>query len=100
MPSHPSPRSGFTGAALFAALLGGAVVILPLLFGQKITVSPLLLFAAAVIPNFIVYLIPATDKNGGQALYSRVFFLRVIGSVAAAFLLLAIYRIAYTIGAG
>jgi hypothetical protein len=100
MSSNTSPRSPFAGFALFTVLLALAVVLLSLTLGQRITVSPLLLFGVAVVPNFIAYLIPATDENGGRALFSRVFYLRLIGSVASAFLLLAIYRIAYALGAG
>jgi hypothetical protein len=100
MSSNTSPRSPFAGFALFTVLLALAVILLPLILGQRITVSPLLLFGVAVVPNFIAYLIPATDENGGRALFSRVFYLRVIASVASAFLLLAIYRIAYFLGAG
>jgi hypothetical protein len=71
---------------------------LPLVLGQKITVSPILLIAVAVMPNFILHYIPATEENNGHGVLSRVFYIRIAASVAGAFLLLAIYRIAYSIG--
>ena len=99
MSSNTSPRAPFAGFALFTVLLALAVILLPVILGQRITVSPLLLFGVALAPNFIAYLIPATDENGGHALFSRVFYLRAIASIASAFLLVAIYRIAHTLAA-
>ena len=99
MSSNTTSRSPLAGFALFAVLLALAVILLPLMLGQRITVSPLLLLGVAVVPNFIAYLIPATDDNGGRILFSRVFYLRVMASVASAFLLWAISRIAHTVGA-
>jgi hypothetical protein len=83
---------------IFTTILALAVVILPLVLGQKIIVSPLLLIAVAVMPNLILHLIPATEENHGDGLLSRVFYMRIVASVACAFLLLAIYRIAYFLG--
>lgn len=75
-----------------------AVVLLPLVFGQTIAISPLVLFAVAVMPNFVAYLIPEKD-DGDSGMYSRVFFLRVAASSACAVLFYAIYRVAHTLGA-
>jgi hypothetical protein len=97
MSSNIPPRSPFAGFTLFAVVLALAVIVLPLLFGRTMIVSPLLLLAIAVIPNFIAYLIPSTDENGGHALFSRTFYLRLVASVASAMLLLAIERIAYAL---
>lgn len=68
------------------------------MLGQKITISPLLLIAVAIIPVVISYLIPAAPENRGRLLFSRVFYMQIAASVACAFLLLAIYRIAYSLG--
>ena len=68
------------------------------MLAQRITVSPLLLLAAAIMPNFIWTLILATEEDDGRVMFSRVFNIRVVASVACAFLLLAIYRIAYSLG--
>jgi hypothetical protein len=97
MSTNTSPRSPFAGFALFAMLVALASIVLPMIFGRAMTISPLLLLAIAVIPNFIACLIPATDENGGHALFSRIFYLRLISSIVAALLLLAIERIAHAV---
>lgn len=66
--------------------------------GQRMTVSPLLLFAVAVMPNFIWHVMPATEARDERVMFSRAFTIRVAASVACAFLLTAIYRIAYALG--
>ncbi|MEW7847994.1 hypothetical protein AB2N08_04775 [Massilia aurea] len=71
-----SPRTGNVSHVLFIVIVALAGLLLPAVFGQTVTVSPLVLFAVAVVPNFIAYLIPAQggDDNG---MFSRVFFFRL-----------------------
>lgn len=97
MSSNTPPRSPFAGIALFAILVALAMILLPLILGKKITISPLLLFGAVVLPNFIAYLIPATEENGGHALFSRTFYLRLVASAVSVMLLLVIERIAHAL---
>jgi len=87
-------KSGYLRLVTIVAL---AVVLVPSVFGQTITVSPLVLFAVALMPNILVYVIPA--KHGDNRMFSRVFFLRVAASSGCAVLFYAIYRIAYAVGA-
>ena len=83
---------------LFIVIVALAGLLLPAVFGQTVTVSPLVLFAVAVAPSFIAYLIPAQsgDDNG---MFSPVFFFRLVASCTCALMFYAIYRIAYVIGA-
>ena len=93
-----SLRDGPVGYALFAAIVALAGGLLSAVFGPTITVSPLVLFAVAVMPNSIVYLLPAKDGDE-SGMFSRVFFLRVVASSACALIFYVIYRVAYTVGA-
>ena len=94
----PSPRTGNVGYVLFIVIVALAGLLRPAVFGRTITVSPLVLFAVAVVPNFIAYLIPAQDGDDNR-MFSRVFFFRLAASCACALMFYAIYRIAYAIGA-
>lgn len=98
MAPTPSPRVGKSGYLQFTVMIALAALLLPLMFGQTITISPLVLFAVAVMPNFLVYLI-REKEGGGSGMFSRVFFLRVAASGVCALLLYGIYLIAYTLGA-
>jgi len=93
-----SLRTGNVGYVLFIVIAALAGLLLSAVFDRAITVSPLVLFAVAVVPNFIAYLIPgrAGDDNG---MFSRVFFSRIAASCACALMFYAIYRIAYSVGA-
>lgn len=94
----PDKKHKFSRAIFFATFVVVGMVILPMMVGQKITASPLLLLAIAVMPNFISSLISATEESSEHIMFSRAFNIRVIASVACAFLLIAIYRIAYSLG--
>ena len=96
--SYSSLRNGPAGYALFTAIVALAGGLLSAVFGPTITVSPLVLFAVAVMPNFIVYLLPAKDGDE-SGMFSRVFFLRVGASSACALIFYLIYRVAYSVGA-
>ena len=100
MASTSSLRNGPAGYALFTAVVALAGGLLSAVFGPAITVSPLVLFAVAVavMPNFIVYLLPAKDGDE-SGMFSRVFFLRVGASSACALIFYLIYRVAYSVGA-
>jgi hypothetical protein len=60
MPTPASYNFKLAENIIFTTILALVLVILPLVLGQKIIVSPLLLIAIAVMPNFILHLIPAT----------------------------------------
>lgn len=85
------------GAILFAAVLGIALVLLPGVLGERLSVSPMLLFGAAAVSTVCNHLVPGQGSEPG-ALYSRAFFLRLAASSVAVFGLFGLYRLAQTLG--
>jgi hypothetical protein len=93
--SASTGRAG--GAILFAAILGIALVLLPGVLGERLSVSPMLLFGAAAVSTVCNHLVPGRGGEPG-ALYSRAFFLRLAASSVAVFGLLGVYRLAQALG--
>lgn len=82
--------------ALGGALIGIAYVVIPLVFGQRIEVSPFLLFAIVFGCNIAQGVVPEpAAKTAHMAL--RLFCTRLAVSLLFALLLVAIYRIARSI---
>lgn len=73
-------------------------MMLPLIFGDKITISPFVLFIVAILPNVFWFRFVKTDSGGQSVVTFRGFVLRTFASAAAALLIVIIYRVAYNIG--
>lgn len=98
MESQSSSRQKSSGYTLFATIVAVGAITLPMMFGDRITISPLVLFLAAIIPNLFFHQIGASKEKESGVMYSRVFLLRIAASAASAFVILGIYHIAYTLG--
>lgn len=86
-----------TQLALGGALTGIAYAVIPLLFGQRIEVSPFLLFAIVLVCNLAQMFIPEpATKSAHTALL--LFFARLAVSALFSTLLVVIYRVALTLG--
>ncbi|UVW29019.1 hypothetical protein [Massilia sp. H6] len=94
MPSNLSPPRQRPGYQWFFYLIALAGILLPLIWDKRIMMSPVLLFGAACVSTVANHLIQGTGRIDEDGLYSRVFYLRLIVSIAAVFLLLAIDHIA------
>lgn len=94
MPSNSSPPGRSLGSYWYFILIALALMVLPLVLEQRIMVSPLLLFGAACVSTVANHLIPGSGGKDADGLYSRVFYLRLVVSIAAVFLLLAIDHVA------
>ena len=86
-----------TNLALGGALIGIAYAIIPLVFGQRIEVSPFLLFAIVVVCNIAQTLVPEPASRTTQAAL-WVFAARLAVSALFSTLLIVIYRIALAVG--
>ena len=97
MASNSSASGRRAGSYWYFILIALAMVVLPLVMDRRILVSPVLLFGAACVSTVANHLIRGTGEKDENTLYSRVFYLRLVVSIAAVFLLLAIDHIARTI---
>jgi hypothetical protein len=84
--------------ALGGALIGIAFVVIPLVFGTRIEVSPFLLFAIILICNIAHSLVPEPALKTAQTPV-RMFCARLAASTVLAVSLVAVYRIARGIAA-
>src|SRR5471032_1868211 len=73
-------------------------LILPLIFGSKITISPFVLFLVAILTKVFWFRFGKNDSGVQSVVNFRGFVLRTFASAAAAFLIVIIYRVAYNIG--
>jgi hypothetical protein len=83
--------------ALGGALLSIAYILIPLVFGQRIEVSPFLLFAIVFVCNIAQVLVPEPKLRTSQTAF-RLFCARLAVSALLSVLLIAIYRIARALG--
>lgn len=81
---------GKVSARCFFVLLALALLVLPMMFGNHILVSPVLLFGVAVITTVANHLIPGAGDKNENRLFSRIFYMRLAASFAVVLLLLAI----------
>lgn len=98
MPSKSTLAGRIYGPMLFAALTGIALLLLPMILGPRLTVSPMVLFGIVALTTVCNHVIPAPKEEGEDALFSRVFFLRLGVSVGAAGLILVVYYAALAFG--
>lgn len=83
-----------SGAYWYFILISLALLVLPLILGTRMLVSPILIFGVACISTVVNHAIGGDGVRSESQLYSRVFYLRLTVSIAAAFLLLAIDYVA------
>ncbi|MGK5026935.1 hypothetical protein [Janthinobacterium sp. RB2R34] len=73
-------------------------LMLPLIFGNKITISPSVLFIVGILPNLFWFRFVKIDSGVQSVVTFRGFVLRTFASAAAALLMVIIYRVAYNLG--
>ena len=83
--------------ALGGALIGIAYALIPLMFGQRIEVSPFLLFSIIVMCNIAQAFVPEPETRTPKTAL-RLFSARLAVSALLSTLLITIYRIALTAG--
>lgn len=98
MASKSTSAGRIYGPLLFAALTGIALLLLPMILGARLTVSPMVLFGMVALTTVCNHAIPAPKEAGEDALFSRTFFLRLGVSLGAAGLILVVYHAALAFG--
>ncbi|KQQ96673.1 hypothetical protein [Massilia sp. Leaf139] len=81
--------SGFTIAL--------ASVLIPALFPETISVSPLVVFGIVFTTNTVLGMIPDKESNTGSAMFGHVFFTRLAAALLLAVLLILIETFAHTL---
>lgn len=96
--SAPGDKGGLAKyLAQGGVLLAIAYLVIPLVFGQRIEVSPFLLFAIVFVSNIVQELVPEPAVKRAHTPL-RLFCTRLALSLVLALLLVAIYRIARSFG--
>lgn len=90
-------KTGATQATLVCAVIGIAYATIPLVFGQRIEVSPFLLFGIVAVCNVAQGLVPAPAVTTPHTAL-RLFCTRLAVSAVLSGLLVVIYRVARTLG--
>lgn len=94
--SQPGRRNGLP---LLIAIMALGAVVIPLVFGSKISVSPMLLFFIVIICNISHLFVRRGKKAEDQddeIVFNRTFFTKLAISGFYSILLIAIYQIAMT----
>lgn len=85
---------------ILVVILMTAFLLLPQMFGNKISISPFVLFVVAIVPNLFWFRFNSADSGKQSNVSSRTFFQYIFASAASAFLIVIIYRVAYSVGSG
>lgn len=92
--AHGPKNRWWGGFTMFAGIISLASVLLPAIFGNRMIVSPVLLFGIVIICNLANCMIPDTSEKENDAIFSKIFFLRLALSTAFSALIIAIHLVA------
>lgn len=99
MITNGSQRRRWNGFSVLATIIALGVIGVPLIFGNRVTVSPMLLFFIVILCNVAHCIVPQRKEAKEQdedAIFNRVFFIRLAISGLFSILLIAIYQVAMT----
>lgn len=87
------------GIVVFFLIIGFASTSLPAIFGKKITVSPMLIFAIIIISNLPHYIKSKNKQlnDGNATIFSKIFFINLAISALLSLLVIFIYKFALTL---
>lgn len=92
--AHGPKKRWRGGFAMFAGIILLAPVLLPAIFGNRMIVSPVLLFGIVIICNLANCMIPNTSEEGNDSIFSKIFFLRLGLSIVFSAFIIAAYLFA------